>query len=359
MNNLKRILALVLILIMLFSFTACHKKNEIAVTVGDVKFTSAYYSCTLVMCDSQAKSKVNENLTDVEKNSNAEIDYYKKEIDGKKFVDWVEDETLKHLTDIAAYKTLCKKNNIKLDNEKVKETKEYAESMWNSGYQAYLEINGISLKTFTDYQVDLLYADTYFESIYGKGGTKEIAADKVKAELYDKFVIANMLPVQFSQETEAQKKEVKTKLDGFAEELKTGKKTFEQVYNEYNGITEENHDGHDHEEADKDAPVDKYASIIGHKDTNYANDRFDEIKAMELNEVKIIALDNSSGYILTVKKDISADPYYLENLDIPARHLLVKDEFEKEIDTFGKKLKIDINKYAVSQFKVKKINFPE
>lgn len=359
MNMFKRIIALVLICIMALSFTACHKKNEIAVTIGGVKFTSAYYSCALVMCDSQARSKVNENLTDIEKQS-SNIDYYAKKIDGKKFVDWVEDETIAHLTDVAAYKLLCKENNIKLDNEKIKETKEYAEYMWGNGYSSYLEINGVSLKTFTDYQVDLLYADVYFESIYGKGGSKEIAEDTVKKEMYDKYMIANMLTVEFSDETDAQKSEVRTKLDTYAKELKEGKKTFKQVYNEYYQITETAEEEHDHEEGEEhDQPLDQYASIVGHKDTNYANDRFDEIKAMAINEVKIIALDNASGYILTVKKDISADPYYLENLDLPTRHLLVKDEFEKQINNYSKKLDTDVNKYAVSQFKVKKINFPE
>ena len=356
MNMFKRIIALVLICIMALSFTACHKKNEIAVKIGDVEFTSAYYSCALVMCDSQARSKVNENLTEIEKTT-SNIDYYAKKVDGKKFVDWVEDETISQLTDIAAYKLLCKENKIKLDNEKVKEAKSNAEYLWESGYASYLEINGVSLNTFTNYQLDLLYADVYFESIYGKGGSKEIAEDKVKTELYDKFVIANLLTVNFSQETEAQKSEVKTKLDTFAEELKTGKKTFKQVYNEYYGIEDTAEEEHDHEEGK--APLDEYATIVGHKDSNYANDRFDEIKAMANKEVKIIALDNSTGYILAVKGDITADPYYLENLDLQARLLLVKDEFEKEIDAYAKKLNVDINKYALSQFKVKKINFPE
>ena len=57
MRNIKRIIALALGLLMALSFAGCHKKNEIAVTIGDVEFTSAYYMCALVNADSEAKGK--------------------------------------------------------------------------------------------------------------------------------------------------------------------------------------------------------------------------------------------------------------------------------------------------------------
>ena len=43
MKNIKRIFALALVLVMALTVTACHKKDEIAVKIGDVEFTSAYY----------------------------------------------------------------------------------------------------------------------------------------------------------------------------------------------------------------------------------------------------------------------------------------------------------------------------
>ena len=42
MKNIKRIIAAALVSVMAFGFTACHKKDETAVTVGKVNFTSAY-----------------------------------------------------------------------------------------------------------------------------------------------------------------------------------------------------------------------------------------------------------------------------------------------------------------------------
>ncbi len=45
--------------------------------------------------------------------------------------------------------------------------------------------------------LDSYYSSVYFEHLYSKGGTKEIAADEVKTKLYDNFVIADMLRAAF------------------------------------------------------------------------------------------------------------------------------------------------------------------
>ena len=113
MKNLKRILAAALVLAMALTAAACHPKDEIAVTVGDVEFTSAYYMCALINADSEAKSRVQEELSDDE--STTDIDYYSKKIDDKDYVTWVEDTAMDYLKKIAAYKTLCKDNELELE----------------------------------------------------------------------------------------------------------------------------------------------------------------------------------------------------------------------------------------------------
>ena len=79
---------------------------------------------------------------------------------------------------------------------------------------------------------------------------------------------------------------------------------------------------------------------------------------MATNEIKIIELDDDAGIILVVKKDIKADPYYLENLDSTTRHLIADEEFEADIEKYADELELTVNDYAVNQFKVKKIKEP-
>ena len=61
---------------------------------------------------------------------------------------------------------------------------------------------------------------------------------------------------------------------------------------------------------------------------------------------------------MAYKQDITKDDYYLETLDMTGRHLVADEDYEKYIEEYAKKLKVEINDYAVKQFKVKKIVEP-
>ena len=334
MKNLKRILAAALVLAMALTAAACHPKDEIAVTVGDVEFTSAYYMCALINADSEAKSRVQEELSDDE--STTDIDYYSKKIDDKDYVTWVEDTAMDYLKKIAAYKTLCKDNELELDKEEAENAEYYASYYWSSyGYSAYFEPNGVGEKTYTQYMKDSYYSELYFEHLYGEDGEKEIAADEVKDTMYKNFIIADMLQASFSGLEDDEITETKEQFDKYAEELKAGTKTFEEVYNDYNDIDEEEEDtdtssdgsssssstessssdatssedtSSDSEEEEELEPLDSYASILGAEDTVYESEHFDTVNKMATNEIQIIELDDDAGIILVVKKDIKADP---------------------------------------------------
>ena len=389
MKNLKRMLAAALVLAMALTAAACHPKDEIAVTVGDVEFTSAYYMCALIDADSEAKSRVQEELSDDE--STTDIDYYSKKIDDKDYVTWVEDTAMDYLKKIAAYKTLCKENELELDKEEAENAEYYASYYWSSyGYSSYFEPNGVGEKTYTQYMKDSYYSELYFEHIYGEGGEKEIAADEVKDTMYKNFIIADMLQASFSGLEDDEIPETKEQFEKYMEELKAGTKTFEEVYNDYNDIDEEEDTdtssgssstasssessstestssdatssegtASDSEEEEEELePLDSYASILGAEDTVYESEHFDTVNKMATNEIKIIELDDDAGIILVVKKDIKADPYYLENLDSTARHLIADEEYEANIEKYADELELTVNDYAVNQFKVKKIKEP-
>ena len=169
MKNIKRIFALALVLVMALTVTACHKKDEIAVKIGDVEFTSAYYMCALINANSEAKMRVQEELSESE--SKDDVDYYSKKIDDKDFVTWVEDTAVDSLKEIAAYKTLCKDNDLEISGEDVANAEAYASYYWSSyGYSLYFEPNGVGQSTYTQYMKDSYYSNLYFEHLYGEGG---------------------------------------------------------------------------------------------------------------------------------------------------------------------------------------------
>ena len=369
MKLMKNIIAVVIVFVMAFSVTGCHKKNEIAVTANGFEYTSAYYMCALINAYLEGQGTVQENAED----GTSDIDFFKEKIDGKKFETWVKDRAIDMLEETATYQKLCKDAKVEMDEETKGQAEYTAYYMWSMyGYSSYFEPNGVSFETFTKYTVDSYYPSLYFKHLYAEGGEKEISSADVEKKLYDDFIIADLIDVTFDKETDEEKAEIKSKLDAYVKDLNSSKKTFEEVYNDYNEVKEEeeskeevaeseteNTDNTEETEEEEElTPLDEHAQILGAKDTGYESDYFEEVKKMATNEVKLITKDDSEGYVLVVKKDIKADPYYRENLDLTVRHLLKDDEFDKDMEELIKKTEAEVNGFAVDRFKVKKIKEP-
>ena len=260
MNILKRFFALMLTLALIITcFAGCHKKGEIAVKIGDIEFTSGYYACALVFADTEARAKVEEGLSEDELKE--EVKYWKHQIDKTDYTEWVENTTLDNLKELAAIKTLCAENKIELDSETVSLAVSNAEYLWDSyGYSALMEANGVSKETFIAYMKDSYLSDEYFEFLYGKGGEKEIAADKISKQLTDNYVLVNKLEVSFSGLKDEEKTEKKNQFTGYEASLKDGSKNFEEIYLAYNNIKAEDHKHEEPEDGEK-VPQDQHATV--------------------------------------------------------------------------------------------------
>ncbi len=358
MNTLKRIFATALCLLLILTCLAgCHQKGEIAVKIGDVEFTSGYYACALVFSDNEARAMVEEDLSE-KGDLPDEINYWDYKVEDTDYVEWVQTNTLDTLKDLAAVKTLCKEADVQLDAETISLAESNADYLWDSyGYSALLEGNGVSETTFRQYMQDTYLADTYFEHIYGKGGEKEISADKLTEQLTGNYALVNIIKVDFSGLKADQIADKKEQLSVYETALKNGTKTFEEIYLEYNGISAEDHTHEEVEEGESE-PLDHHATILGSEDTDYASDYYEDAKAMATGEVKVVTKDESS-MALIVKQDIVADPYYIEELDTTLRNDIAGEDYQDEIAEYGEGLDCDVNTSSTKQFKVKKIKYPE
>ncbi len=358
MNIIKKVSATVLVLIMALSVCACHPKDEVAVKVGDYEFTSAYYMCALIEADLSAKQKIDDEA-DENADTSADDYYYKQKIDGKKFVDYVKEQALLSLKKVAVLKAECKKAKVTVSSEDESNVKMYAQYYWSSyGYNQLYEPNGVSQDTYIKYTTDSYYSNKYFDSIYGEDGTTPIASEDISEFMTENYRLANVLDADFSSIEDSEKETKTAQINDYYEKLKAGTYTFAQVYNEYNGTTDESTtDTTDAE--DGSAPKDSHATVIGNDKTNYSNDLFDTVSAMAMGEIKLITKDNDAGYQIVIKKDITEDSYYLKNLDSEIRHNLKDDEFNEKVDSLVKKAKVTENKSATKRFKVEKIVYPE
>ncbi len=360
MNKLKKSFAILLCLLLTLTCLAgCHKKGEIAVTVGDYTFTSGYYSCALFYADTEARTLVEEQLKsdDSTTTDTQDIVYWNYKVEDTDYVEWVENKALSNLKEIAALKTLCAKNEVTLNEETVESAKTTAETLWNDyGYSTVMQSNGVAKETFVTYMQDSFLADEYFNFVYGEGGEKEISVDKLTEQLNGNYVLVNKLETSFTDKSEDEIEDLKNQFTSYETKLNNKTEDFESIYLNFNDISAEEHT---HEEAEDGElePLDHHATILGSEDTSYTSDYYETAKNMAVGEVKLITLDDNKGLVLLVKQDIIADPYYADYLDTTLRNEIAGDEFKEDLEKFGKDLNCDVNKSSVKQFSVKKIKY--
>ncbi|MBE6761410.1 MAG: hypothetical protein E7551_03915 [Ruminococcaceae bacterium] len=363
MKIFKKIISAVLIGCMLFTLCACHGKDEVALTIEGEEIKSALYLNALVDCDSEAKQRVDEEIAASETESESteeteETDYYSKTLDGLSFVDYVKEKTLERCKEFAFYRKLVDEGTIKLDDEEKNNATYYAQLYWYQYGYAYLyEANGVSFDTYNEAFLYSYYSNAYFKHLYGEGGEKEVPAKDIKDNLLENYTLAHVLTITYEDEaTDDQKAAHKTKLEGYEKRLKAGE-TFEKIYTEHNGNSEEDHQ---HAEGE-DAPKIQHATVLADKnsETQVATPSadFDAVYDMKVGETAIIENEDKTSITLYVKLDISSDEYYLKQLTDEILYNLKNEEFQKYVTEKTKDYKIEENTFATNRFDVEDIDY--
>lgn len=360
MKIIKSTVALIMCVLLVLSLTACHKKNEVAVTINGIDFTSAMYSYALLNADSEAKSLVEEKLHEgeteeekAEEHDHGDIDYFAQTIEDKTYEKWVEDKAVETLSKYAAYLTLCEENNVALDEEKLKEAKEYG-SYYYSYYGALFSANGIGEETYVKLMEYDYLTEKYFTFLYGKEGSKAVAESDIKDYFTKNYRVALILQKDISELKEDEVNKAKSELEDWQKKIDGGKSLVE-VYNEFNGLTEKTAEsGYPPVKEIKDC-----VSFIADPevDSNYGADFFKDIKDLGNGKTKIVEFgeDDSKQLLLVTMIDSMSDDTYLSELDTTIRWNLKSEEFDNDIKTYAATLKVEKNNYALKGFKVKDI----
>lgn len=383
MKTLKKALAIVLAVVFVLSLAACHPKDEVAISAGDYKITSAMYSYFLTMADSEAKNIIN---TDDKYDTKAKgFSYYKQKIDDKPFETYVKDLAVENCLRYIVLEKLSKESELKISDKDKEGWESTADYYWNYAYGPVLIENGVGYATYKKiFMNDALYNE-YFEFTYGKGGEKEISVDSIKKAMQENYSAVYMITHDYSKEEKPNVETISKSLDKYVASLKDGK-AFVDVLAEYNkdnkketsssttsstttstttpsattsttSTTASSTTSSSQKEEEK-KPKDSNITILSKYEDTYAATLFEkyaDVEKLKADEVALIHNEDAKAYYIVVKKDINADEYYLDDLTDEIRYLLKSDEFDKFIKDTASKLDYEVNKYAVNQFKVKKI----
>lgn len=388
MKMLKKAVALLIVAALMLSLTACHPKDETAISAGDYKITSAMYSYFLVMADNEAKTLIDSDES--YDTSAANFSYYKQKIDDKSYEQYVKDLAIEKCLRHIALEKLCDEAELTLDDETKEGWQSTAQYYWNYSIGGILLENGVSYSTYEKLLLNDALYNLYFEKLYGEGGEKEVSEDSIKSGLTDNYSAVYMITHDYSEEEEPDVDAISSELDKYVASLKDGT-AFTDVlaaYNAANGIESEDTSddtassdtassddsssdsssdetasddtSSEEEEEEELTPVDTNITVLTDYEDTYTGeatlfDKYDEVEKMENGAVSLIHDEDAKCYYIVVKKDISADPYYLETLSEEILYLLKADEFENTLTETGKNLDYKVSSYAIGQFKVKNI----
>ena len=364
MKIFKKIVSAALTVAMLLTLSACHGKDEVAVTIDGRDIKSALYLNALIDCDSEARSRVDEetaaetekNETSEETKTSEETDYYSKTLDGLSFAEYVKNKAIERCKEYVFYQKLVDDKVISLTDDEKSEAEYSAEYYWtNYGYSYLYEANGVSLETYKNAFLYSYYSNAYFKSLYGEGGEKEVAKKDIKAHMLDNYALAYTLSATYEDDsTDEEKEALKTKLEGYAKRLKDGEE-FEKIYMEFNGLTEKDHT---HTEKE-DGPKDEHATLLADKDSDsqFASEDFDEVYEMKVGNTKIIESEDGTGLTLYMRLDINSDAYYLTYLTDTILYELKEKEFDDFVAGKTEKYTVEENGFAIDRFDVEDIDY--
>lgn len=366
MNLLKKMTAALLAVLMLASFAACHPKNEVALTIGDVDITSAMYMCFLIQADGEARDAVdNANADNTDYDSNT-VDYYAQKVDDTDFSAWVKNRAQEVAAEYAAYMTMFKDRELTLSDEDQSMIDTYVNHYWNTyGYSQMYEPNGVSLSTYKEYFSYSYKSKACFMSVYGADGTDPVADEEVRSTISANFAPVNVLTLSYSYKdsdnntvdySEEEIAAIKEKAQTYAQRLRNGEK-FGPLYLEENPSA----DTSSADTSDESIYATVFVSEAAQSyvsSSYYTHDHWDEASALAVGEVKVID-DDDKSLVMYKYQNVLDNEKYISTLTEPALYILKQSEFEEKIKADAAALEVQTNSYAVDRFNPSKIEYPK
>ncbi len=398
MKKISKILCLVLILVLCTaSLSGClHKKDEVALKIGNYQITSGMYACAMINADLEARNNVNTILSaQPGYDSSIEVDYTAQKIDGVPYSDWVKNRAIELCKEQAYIMMKADKLGLEIDTTVLTNAKQSAESNWydNAEYYRY-QPNGVSYDTYYKYYLNTLMITEYFLTLYGKDGIKAVAEEDVLKSLYDNYDLTYAIVYQYpSDATDEEMAADKKLFDDYAAKINAGTLTFEEAEELWNAELEKREEEENESNTSSNTssattssdatssavssssdstttsdttsseepyskPADDKAVLIGTSETGsytaYTN--FDKIHALEVGGALVIE-EADENVILFVRGDIKADKYYEKTYYDSALSILKSEDFQTEFETAAYALTYEENKYATSNFSAKKIDY--
>lgn len=373
MRIFKRSLAVVLAVATVLTLSACHPKDEVAVTVTDKKsgISTTLTTAQYIYAYTNAVIEANSNIDDHKKDADKEIEDYTKhkvtetDEDGKEtkvaYEKWVNERAEELMRNYAAAMIKQKALKFKIDDSTQQSIDSYSQMYWQYYYQPIFEKNGVGFETYKKMFTSSYYENEYFLSIYDKDGTDEVPEKTVNKTFYDSYCLADAITItvktEDAKETEGEETtennlptldEAKKILKAYKTRLEKGE-SFKTIYEEYNKANAS--------EEEESTGTTESATVYGSEETDSSSEYFTEIYKLKKGDIKILTSSDKSEIVLVQKLDIKKDEdKYYKSYRESVLHQLKDEDFNKKFEKFAKSLEIEKKNAATKRVKIKKID---
>lgn len=394
LRKIKKCLTAFIAAAVMISCAGCTLGTSTAYTLStdDFNLKSGIYIYYQNAALNEAKSLAQEQNEKLDVN---DIDALKEcTIDGKNFLEWVNNKTLASCSEHIAVIKKFDEMKLSITPEEEASAKDYAEYLLEEENNEYTA-NGIGEESITEILVNTYKADAIFNAIYGEGGTENVQETAIRENYIEnnvrvKYITIDLHDTDGNDLDEAGKTEVKNLANKYLTTVKNTKdnkemlKKFNEVSDEYTAYKEEQAAEAAGEETTEEAVTtvaDESADTTTTTTTTadpYANESI--IAAVTTDEntkdedltytpskafydwayntatktgVPELIEDDGSIYLavkLDIEERMTEDDLWSETAVESQRFSMYSDSMQEDIDGWVAELKIEINQDAVDRY---------
>ena len=192
-----------------FTLSACHQKDEVALTVNGTNIPSGIYMFYVIQAEQTARNTVDSNNASADVSSTASVNYQAQTVSGESFDNWANAQALESACEYAIVEQEFTADGLSLSSDDTSQIDTTVDEMWNgytdsstgmqySGESATYTQNGVSKDTFTTCYTNAYKRNMLFDHIYGSGGTQAVSQSDLLTAMDQDYVLADVLEVDFS-----------------------------------------------------------------------------------------------------------------------------------------------------------------
>ena len=337
MKQIKKVLALLLAIVMLFAMTSCNsvgnwilKTENMELPVGAyIMYESTYYQYAIYYVPDYTKSPLDQEikLEDDKKATGAE---------------WIKTTSLDAVKSMLAVFEECNRLGIALTENEKKVIKDAVEDDWAAREQAY-ELLGIAKSTSQKMSEYSKLDQKLFAYYYGENGTEAVTKKDITEYFEENYASVDFFRVSIMKDStnklsEDEIETIRKELDQLADRVNNGSRTMEKIVEDYN-------------KQHSSAKVSLTSNIVVLENT-YAEDLVKKMEECDEEEA-IVFEEGNYLYLFSRNKIEDETEEYLKENEDALRHEMKDEAYYEYIDKTIEALDITINEAAVNKYSPK------